>query len=246
MKIFAGTIAGIVLVSTAAFAGGNPEDYPFLGPSITDVSDAALERAQKEVIQEIGGPITDQYQIKREVESEIRQGWVEMNLAAPLDNDAVNAQPVKPVTIARAETESECWAPFSWLASQLGGECFRDSNFHNPSPVGYTTVETTNLRDVVETKDKKFRTHSKRSARRLAGLLNRYSKHIAERHGYDDLTAVAKGKKVKVTLNKTVQVPYTTFTKVRNDKLDNGKDGGTMGDSNGMRGRDVDGGTDRF
>ena len=230
MKTIAGFAAGIVLASSVAVAGGNPDENDF-GVGTRD-------------------PIVrDQYQVQQEVEAEvfskpqINRKPLRTGIAA---GEELAAELSDPLVVP--EKESECWAPFSWLASQLGGECYRDSNFHNPSAVSFHTVETVSFRDEIETKDKKVRTHSKRAARRLAGILNRYSEKIAGYYGYDDLTAIAKGKKVKVTLSKTVQVPYKTLTKIRSDAR-GADNGGTADRSSGMRGRAVDtgdGGNDRF
>lgn len=224
MKTIVGIAAGIVLVSSAAFAGGNPEDYP--GEALKAIHEHAME-------QEAAPVVPDQYQIQEQVEREI--------FAKPQLKPALTDEPKEEIQIARVEAESECWAPFSWLAKQMGGECYRDSNFHNPSPVGYSYDREVTQETRVDKEKRSFRKSRKGFYKAV-----RYAKSL-HKQGYKVRVGIRKGK-IKVVGKKVTTFNVETLTKVRNDR-NGGSSGGTMGDSNGMRGRGVDtgdGGADRF
>ena len=214
MKIVAGTIAGIVLVSTAAFAGGNPDEE----------QDGFMTRQQIERAEEAGEikvfrEIPDQHEIQRRVEAEI--------FAKPQLQPVIVDEPAEePITIARTEPVAECVAIFEWFAKQLGGECFRDSNFHNPSPVGYTTVREVTEETRVERKKRSF--HKTRKGYRAA----KHFAHKLHKQGFKVRIGFRKGK-IKVVGKKTVTFDVVTLTQVRNDKLDNGNSGGMSGGDTG-------------
>ena len=93
-------------------------------------------------------------------------------------------------------------------------------------------------------------------ADRLAQSVNKYGDRLAEKLGYDSVTATVSKKgrkyaKVTITFSKTKTVvrhiPRSKL--VRAGEGSAGQERSTSSESNGMRGRDVDtgdGGTDRF
>lgn len=228
MKIVAGTIVGIVLASSVAFAGGNPDEEDF-----GMMTREALPNAQPLAVT-TPDPAPDQYQIQREIEAEVRKGWVKMNLSAPADNDSVNAEPVKPVIIARAEPNHECAWLFRVAAEALGGECFRDSNFHNPGVVGHSTEREVTTETTVDKQKRSFK-----KSRKGYYAAKRYARSL-HKQGYKVRIGFRKGK-IKVVGKKVTTITFVTLTKVRNDAAGS-SGGGTAADSNGMRGDDRDSG----
>ena len=232
MKLATLTITAFTVLGTAAFAGGNPEDE----------QNGYMTRERLEAPAPM---VPDQHEIQRQVEAEI--------FAKP----QIKPEPLKtevreePVIIARAEPKSECWTPFSWLAEQLGGECYRDSNFHNPSPIGRSFMETEiDTRDRVFEKDfeKKFKgRYGKKRAQRFAAykerLLSRIEQQIEKSGDYDlEYEVTVNGRKVTVQVTLDKLGTRTVLTQIRNDARDNDSYGGTANDSNGMRGDSRDSG----
>lgn len=222
-------IAFTVLVSGTAFAGGNPDEE----------QDGAMTR---DPLPQAAPVIPDQHEIKRQIEAEI---FSEPTLA----RKPLVVHTPDPVPVAAHEPKSECWAPFVWLANILptGDDCYRDSNFHNPAAVGFSTIHGTRTVEV----EKTDRFHGK-FGKGYKGFYRAISKkYELTKKGYKARLGYSKRHGWKVHAKKTyteeIQVP--TVTRIRNDRIDRDRNGGTAGDSNGMRGRDVDtgdGGNDRF
>ena len=221
MKLATGILAFTVLFAGNAYAGGNPDEDQSGAMTRDPLPQAEPASLDTQAI------IKDMIEAEVFAEPQIPEGF----LRAEKMDEAVTTVPV---TIARAEPRAECAFVFEWLAEQMGGECFRDSNFHNPSPVGFTTIYGTKTVEVEKTdrfhknfgKGYKAKKRAIRKAHRLAK--RGYKVRVGYKHGWRV--------KAKKTYTEEVEVP--TVTRIRNDNAGS-SDGGRAGDSNfGDRERD--------
>lgn len=219
-KLTLTTIAFTVL-ATAAYAGGNTDEE----------QNGYMTR---DPLPKAAPVIPDQYQIQEQVGREI---FAKPQIKPTIIVDAPREEPV---TIARAEPESECASFWQAAAELLGGDCYRDSNFHNPSPVGYKTVAGS--KEVEVEKTDRFHKSFGRGHKGFYRALSK-AKRLSKK-GYKTKIGYTKkgGWKVSATKTYTTTVTVPTLVQVRADSVgDHGSDG-TAGNSNGMRGSDIDSG----
>ena len=223
MKTLATLTIAFTVLASAAYAGGNPED----DQSGTGTRDLIIGSEGTDTL-DTQAIIKDMIEAEIFAEPQIPEGY----LRAEEMDEAVTTVPV---TIARAEPKGECAFVFEWLAKQMGGDCFRDSNFHNPSPVGFTTVHGTKTVEVEKTdrfhknfgKGWKAKKRAIRKAHRLA------------KKGYEVRVGYKHGWRVKAKKTYTEEIEVPTVTRVRSDKADSGRDSDRAADSNfGDRARD--------
>lgn len=107
---------------------------------------------------------------------------------------------------------------------------------HNPSPVGSYSVTEVSQVEKTDNFDENF-------GRGLRGLKKAVHKaRDLRKNGYKDVRLSKNRKGFRVTGTKTELVDVATTRRVRGDGPNNDSSGGTAGNSNGMRGNDIDSG----